>query len=181
MNMIKLLMTFFNEMKKLSILTVVTMLVFAATGCSNDEAGHSHGEDGDHTHGEASHSESAKEMHNNEHDEEAAQTSFAKQDTLTKTSRGVRLMLHFDEATGTFTGSVDNTTEEALCGIAVQASSENGTKFGATEPTDLQAGQSTNVTIEADNTNFTHWMAKTTMKPCGDTHTHDDGSSHGDH
>lgn len=167
-------------MKKLSYLTIVTMLLFIVAGCSNEDSAHSHGEDGDHTHAEPAHSQAvgSEEMLKKD---AVSPSSFAKSDTLSNTSRGVALTLYFDEVSGTLTGTLENTTEEALCGISVTASSENGTDFDTTEPTDLQAGQSTNVTIDASNITFTNWNAETTMKPCTDMHSHEDGSTHGNH
>lgn len=168
-------------MKKISLLTLGLVVLINFMGCSNgEETGHTHDEEGSHTHSEATHThaEEAGEMQ----EEVTEQTSFSKSDTLNKSSKGVQLTLYFDNQAGTFTGSLENTTAEPLCGISVTTSAEAGSQLASSEPVDLEAGENTEVQLSPENTSFTHWSAQTTMQSCGEsTHTHEDGETHEDH
>jgi len=163
-------------MKYISFAIISSLLLLNVFSCSNnEEAGHSHGEDAGHEHGEAAESEDHE-------DAQIQKAAYSKAETLTKSSKGLRLSISFDKSANVFTGTVKNTTEEKLCGVKVTASTENGTSFDAIEIGDLEAGQSKKIEITTEGTTFESWSAQTNMAPCGSQrHTHEDGEEHGDH
>lgn len=168
-------------MKKWSLLILGLLVIVNFMGCSNsEEAGLTHGEEDSHTHSKATHTHAQEAGKMQEGVTE--QTSFSKSDTLNKSSKGVQLILYFDEQAGTFTGSLENTTAELLCGISVTTSADAGSELASSQPVDLEAGENAEVQINPDNTSFTNWSAQTTMQPCGEsTHTHENGKTHEDH
>jgi hypothetical protein len=171
-----------KTMKHLSFSIVSVLLLLSTLSCSNnEEAGHSHGEDANHEHGEAAHTHETAEGEDHQ-DAQIQKAAYSKEETLTKSSKGIRLSLSFGAGANAFTGTVENTTEEKLCGVEVTAAAENGTSFDAIEVGDLEAGQSKEVQISSEGTTFENWSAETNMAACGSqTHTHDDGEEHDDH
>jgi hypothetical protein len=169
-------------MKYISFAIISSFLLLSVLSCSNNkETGHSHGEDASHEHAEAAHANEASESEDHM-DAEVQKAAYSKAETLTKSRKGIRLSLSFGESANAFTGTVENTTEEKLCGVKVIASAENGTSFNAVGIGDLEAGQSKDVQIATEGTTFENWSAETNMAPCGNqTHTHADGEEHGEH
>jgi|AntRauTorckE6833_2_1112554.scaffolds.fasta_scaffold01558_6 hypothetical protein len=169
-------------MKYISFAIISSFLLLSIFSCSNnEEAGHSHGEDAGHEHGEAAHTHETAEGEDHM-DAQIQKVAYSKTETLKKSSKGIRLSLSFDTNSNALTGTVENTTEEKLCGVEVAASAKNGTSFDATVVGDLEAGQSKEIEIATEGTAFEKWSAETNMAPCGNqTHTHADGEEHGEH
>lgn len=169
-------------MKYISFAIISSFLLLSIFSCSNnEEAGHSHGEDASHEHAKDAPTHEAPEGEGHM-DAEVQKAAYSKAETLTKSSKGLRLSLSFDESANVFTGMVENTTEEKLCGVKVTASAENGTSFDAIEIGDIEAGQSKKIEITTEGTTFENWSAETNMAPCGSqTHTHDNGQEHEEH
>jgi hypothetical protein len=92
---------------------------------------------------------------------------IVKSETWDAVRRGARLILSFDEASGAFVGSVDNTTDQTLCAIRVEVHLSTATELGPTPRTDVPAGGSTDVTLSAEGEEFESWTAHPEMSRCG--------------
>lgn len=93
-----------------------------------------------------------------ESDEESAQ-QFGIDETYDHTRSGARLILSYDSATNSFTGTVENTTSETLPRVRVEVHLSNGTELGPTPPVDLAPGQTIAITLEATSEPFATWSA----------------------
>jgi len=159
---------------------LLSLLILGCSGKNESGHGHSHEEDTAHEHSEATHTHAEDSMENTANND--AKSSFSKADTLMKTYKGIHLALYYDNESESFTGTIENTTEEQLCGITINASTGNDDKLGMTEPTNLESRQSSRVNIPARDTGFENWSAQIRMEPCSSqTHTHEDGQTHDDH
>lgn len=87
-------------------------------------------------------------------------------DTWDVTRRGARLVLTFDPASGTFEGTVRNTTESTLCAVRVEVHLSTGTELGPTSRTDIPAGQAVNVELSAEGEAFDAWTAHPEASRC---------------
>lgn len=165
------------------------------TGCSSDDSGHSHGEEGDHSHETAettaathSHSETEEgHTHSGEteqngshsHEGEGAEMMLGLGETYDQVRKGVRLTLSFDNEAGSFTGTVENTTQEALPQVLVGVRLSNGAELGPTTPVDLDAGESQQVKLDAAGESFESWDAHSEMGSGG--HSHGEEGDHEHH
>lgn len=93
-----------------------------------------------------------------EGDEESGQ-QFSKNATYDMTRNGARLILNFDSPSSSFVGAVENTTSGTLSRVRVEVHLSNGTELGPTEPMDLNAGETIDVTLDASGENFETWSA----------------------
>lgn len=93
-----------------------------------------------------------------ESDEESAR-QFGIGETYDHTRSGARLILSYDSATNSFTGTVENTTSETLPQVRVEVHLSNGTELGPTPPVDLAPGQTIAITLEATSESFATWSA----------------------
>jgi hypothetical protein len=82
------------------------------------------------------------------------------------TRRGARLVLTFDAATNAFKGTVENTTESAICSVRVEVHLSTGTELGPTPRTDLDAGESTEVALLTGGETFDTWTAHPEVSAC---------------
>ena len=80
-------------------------------------------------------------------------------DTLHYHRDGAQLVLSYDFATNTFTGTVENTTKATLRRVRVEVHFSNGTELGPTSPVDLAPGQVVDITLPAGWQTFTFWSA----------------------
>lgn len=172
-------------MKRLIILFSIS-IGFIIVGCSSEDGEHSHGEDADHTHEqmvqqskETAHSHVGESEHEGEHSHEGEEsgTQLGLDETYDQLRRGTRLILSYNKETGSFTGSVQNTTEEMLPQIRVEIHLSNGTELGPTTPVDLNPGQSQSIELSADGEEFDWWTAHAEIG--SGEHSHgEDGEPH---
>lgn len=172
------------------------------TGCGSDDSRHSHGEE-THTHeteqhasGEGTeaahqhegeeghdHSESGEEhSHSGEdvhsHEGETSNAMLGLDETYEQVRKGVRLILSYDSETSSFTGMVENTTQDVLPAVSVGVTLSNGSELGPTSPVDLAAGESHSVELDAAGETFDSWSAHSEMGSSGHTHGEDAGHHH---
>lgn len=172
-------------MKRLIILFSISIGLIIA-GCSSEDGEHSHGEDADHTHEQTAqqsektaHSHDGESEHEGEHSHESEESDMqlGLDETYDQLRRGTRLILSYNKETGSFTGSVQNTTEEMLPQIRVEVHLSNGTELGPTTPVDLDPGQSQSIELSADGEEFDRWTAHAEIG--SGEHSHgEDGEPH---
>lgn len=153
----------------LAMLGLILIMLIGLSSCDReeDESGAEEtaevdsGESGDEEHGneESGDGEHSGEGTQSEESGEESGTQYAKTDTYDETRNGARLVLNFDAETQAFTGTVENTTDETLTRVRVEVHLSNGTELGPTEPNDLDAGASMEVTLAAIDEEFDTWGA----------------------
>ena len=70
---------------------------------------------------------------------------------------GARLILKYDATNNTFSGTVENTTDEVLQSVRVEVHLSNGVELGPTTPIDLAPGDQADVMMDATNMVFDSW------------------------
>ena len=70
-----------------------------------------------------------------------------------------QLVLSYDFAARAFMGTMENTTEAALCRVRVEVHLSNGTKLDLTNPVDLEPGQTVAIALPARIQTFLLWTA----------------------
>lgn len=164
----------FNIWTSSAIMLIILALI-SGIGCESSD----HDEDGEHdanrelTGHLPSHEEGGGEG------EESAQ-QFAKNETYDKVRHGARLILSYDANTNTFTGTVENTTNQTLSKVRVEVHLSNGIELGPTAPNDLAPGQKVNVELNAAGQNFSKWSAHPEVGSGehGGGEGHDEGGEH---
>lgn len=207
------------------------------TGCGSDESGHSHGEGGDHTHGQESqqhasheqtqsahahdgdednkhsheahgsdghthdgqehahdsqgspdtdhihnggddHSHDAQNQHSDahSHEHEKSGNQLAPDESYDEVQKGIRLTMSYDAESNTFTGQVENSTQDALPPVSVSVQLSNRTTLGPTSPVKLAPGESQSITLEAPDETFDHWRPHSELG--SDGHSHGENSDH---
>ena len=117
---------------------------------SNEEHTHegegeqTHGEEGTHTHGE---------------EWEETEEKQALTDTYDQVRHGVRLVLAYHNASSSFVGSVENTTDKTIKAVRVEVHLSTGVELGPTERIDLAPGEKAGVKLEAKGHVFEWWKA----------------------
>ena len=90
-------------------------------------------------------------------EESAAQ--FGPGETYDMVRASARLVLRYDAATQTFTGTVTNTTSATLSRVRVEVHLSNGVELGPTTPRDLAPGETIPITLDATGQTFATWSA----------------------
>lgn len=174
-------------MKRLIILFSIS-IGLVITGCGSGDKEHSHGENADHTHEQTaqqtdgsahSHEHTVESEHEGEHSHKGEESDMRMglDETYDQLRKGTRLVLSYNKETGSFTGSVQNTTEEMLPQIRVEIHLSNGTELGPTTPVDLDPGQSQSIELSADGEEFDWWTAHAEIG--SGEHSHgEDGEPH---
>jgi len=162
-------------------------------GCGSGDEAHPHGEEGDHSHGEpteqpaqqteeqANPNEHTGELeHDGEHshENEEANMQLELNETYDQLRKGTRLVLSYNKETSSFTGSVENTTEEALPNVRVEVHLSNGTELGPTTPVNLDSGQSQSIELIATGEKFDQWSAHAEIGNSEHSHGEDGEHSH---
>ncbi|MDX1436579.1 MAG: hypothetical protein R3335_07210 [Anaerolineales bacterium] len=80
-------------------------------------------------------------------------------DRFDETQNGARLILTYDEATNSFYGKVENTTDQVLKKVRIEVRLSNGVELGPTVPMDLTPGQSMKIRLHAESDDFNGWSA----------------------
>ena len=91
--------------------------------------------------------------------EEASAANLAPDETFDVVRGGARLILNYDAAGNAFTGTVENTTNNALTNVRIEVHLSNGTELGPTTPVDLGPGQVLDVNLPSTAASFTGWIA----------------------
>lgn len=176
-----------------NILILSISVTFTLAGCGSDDSGHTHGEDADHTHEQAETQQAAGETHTHgegeeeeehthpgdsthSHEGEENVTQLEPDETYNAVRRGVRLVLSYNSETDSFTGTVENTTEEALPGVQVIVQLSNGSELGSTTPVDLDSGEKQSVALDAGGVTFDNWTAHSAIG--NNEHSHGGESDH---
>lgn len=188
----------------LLILSIAAGLTIA--GCGSGDSSHSHGE-GTHTHNEQptqqssegghghphkstdttdsahTHSGSKKEHSHSgasghSHEGEKTDDMLNLDETYEGVRKGVQLVLSYNSENSSFTGTVKNTTQEALPKVSVVVQLSNGTELGPTTPVTLEAGESQPVELDAAGETFESWKAHSKMGSGGHSHGEDADHEH---
>lgn len=171
------------------------------TGCGSDDSGHTHGEDThtheteqhvhedtdadhqheaeenhDHSEGEEEHSHSGEDAHM--HERETSGTMLGLKETYDEVRKGVRLTLSYNSEKSSFSGAVENTTQDALPPVSVRVELSNGTELGPTTPANLDPGESQTIELDATGETFDSWSTHFEMGSGGHTHGEDGDHEH---
>jgi len=125
--------------KRLPMMLATLLVIAAGAACDNSptEAG------------ERGHDESGEESN----------VSLTKTDVFDQTRGGARLILRWNEAEQAFVGTAENVTSSVIRRVRVEVHLSNGTELGPTTPTDLTAGESISVRLDARGQVFDRWSA----------------------
>jgi hypothetical protein len=127
----------------LSVICVVTMMV-----CSGGSSGEQE-------------STNATESPDHDHDHEHAAGGHTHELAPTATydiiRDGIRLIMAYDADTGSFKGSVENTTEGSLYHVKVHVHLSNGDEIAPFDLGDLTPGEKRDVEMKATGTEFDSW------------------------
>ncbi len=80
-------------------------------------------------------------------------------ETFDMVRNGVRLVLRYDAANETFTGTATNTTPARVTQVRIEVHLSNGVELGPTAPVDLEPSQTVTVTLPATGQVFDTWVA----------------------
>lgn len=147
-------------------------------GGEHDEAA-GRGEEGEHREGGergegGEHAEGGEHGEEGEHDEggegeegEESGEYIGRDESWDATRRGMKLMLSYDAERDAFVGTVENTTEAAICAVRVEVHLAGGPELGPTERQDVGAGESVSVELSAGGESFERWTAHPESSACG--------------
>ena len=91
--------------------------------------------------------------------EEGSGANLAPDETFDSMRGGARLIMNYDAAGKAFTGTVENTTNNALSNVRIEVHLSNGTELGPTTPIALAPGEVANVNLPSTQASFTRWIA----------------------
>ena len=91
--------------------------------------------------------------------EEASGANLAPDEAFDSVRGGARLILNYDTASNSFTGTVENTTSNVLDQVRIEVHLSNGTELGPTTPVDLAPGQTMDVKLPSTQASFAGWIA----------------------
>ncbi|MDE0120953.1 MAG: hypothetical protein OXS33_04410 [bacterium] len=89
--------------------------------------------------------------------EEASGNMLTLNQTFDQTRAGARLVIGYDASTNSFVGTVENTTNNTLIRVRIEAHLSNGVELGPTTPVDLAPGEILAVDLPATAQPFTGW------------------------
>ena len=93
--------------------------------------------------------------------EEESGTELALGESYNAVRNGVRLVLNYDAQSNSFIGFVENTTDNNLKEVRVEAHLSNGIELGPTTPTDLNPGERIDISLKATSKDFNGWNSFT--------------------
>ena len=109
--------------------------------------------------GEVSGSESGGEGSGSGGEEGSGANTLAPDETFDMVRSGARLILSYDAASNSFTGTVENTTNSVLTRVRIEVHLSNGTELGPTTPVDMAPGQALAVNLPSTQASFSRWVA----------------------
>ncbi|MXV79728.1 MAG: hypothetical protein F4X58_06565 [Chloroflexi bacterium] len=129
---------------------------------SRERGGESAGESGQHNESRERGGESGGESgQHNEARERGGEAStvdaLARDATFDEVRGGVRLVLRFDDASNSFLGTVENTSDQVLTRVRVEVHLDNGAELGPTTPTDLAPGETLDIVLPSTPESFDSW------------------------
>ena len=89
----------------------------------------------------------------------AGANQLAPDETFDMVRGSARLILSYDAASNSFTGTVENTTSRVLTRVRIEVHLSNGTELGPTTPVDMAPGQVRAVNLPSTQASFTGWVA----------------------
>ena len=110
-------------------------------------------------HGEDSQSGEHREGSESGEGGEESGTQYALGDTYDVVRASARLILSYDSGSNTFTGTVENVTNDILRRVRVEIHLSNGIELGPTTPADLAPGEVMDIALEATSQPFETWSA----------------------
>lgn len=144
-----------NQLRILTAIAFTLILIAGITGCANDE--------------ETPATENPVAAGGSD-EESANQLTLA--ETYDHTRKGARLILAYDKATNTFTGTVENTTNAILQQVRVeihlfnsQGPDPTDPELGPTPPRDLAPGEKIPIELVAIDEPFDMWVAHPEVGP----------------
>ena len=141
--------------------TIGAVLVLALTGCSGSETeSGEHGGDSEsreHTEGSET-GEHSSESEGGEVGEESG-IQYALEEELDEVRAGMRLILSYDSASNTFSGTVQNTTGAEMSRVRVEVHLSTGVELGPTTPVELAPGESADIKLPVTDQPFEAWSA----------------------
>ena len=90
-------------------------------------------------------------------EEGSGANQLAPDETFDMVRSGARLIMSYDAASNSFTGSVENTTTNVLTQVRIEVHLSNGTELGPTTPIDMAPGEITTVNLPSTVAPFTGW------------------------
>ncbi len=112
--------------------------------------------------------------------QEESGTELALNESYDEVRNGARLILAYEAQSNSFNGTVENTTDSTLERVRVEVHLSNGVELGPTEPTDLNPGESIDVTLTATSNGFDGWTAHAEVGE-GGSGEHGSGEGEGEH
>lgn len=149
----------------LRVSTLLALTIFAVTACSasTEESGIAGKEEMEAV--EGGHSDTAGETALPQGDQSG--TYIVREATWNGVRRGVRLEMRMDDESGSFTGTVTNTTDARICAVRVEVHLADGPELGPTDQVDLAAGTTAPMTLDAEGQGFERWTAHSERSDCG--------------
>lgn len=138
--------------RALALPLILAALLFAAA-CSDGE------HDGQSREGAGEHGGRQHQQEGGQQDGEESANQLGKDETYDHTRGGARLILTYSAKDNAFTGTVRNTAGDVLTRVRVEVHLSNGIELGPTEPGDLAAGESREITLDASEEPFETWSA----------------------
>ena len=111
--------------------------------------------------------------------EEGSWATLAPDETFDMVRSGARLILSYDASSNSFTGTMENTTNNVLTRVRIEVHLSNGTELGPTTPIDLVPGEVATVTLHSTQSAFTGWIAHAEVGSGGEGSTGEAGSESG--
>ena len=158
-----------NHLRFLTAIAFTLILITGITGCSSDEEN----------------SSTTNPVAAGASDEESS-VRYGLTDTYDNVRNGARLVISYDAATDSFTGTVTNTTGAILTQVRVEVHLYDGAvtvdELGPTPNVDLQPGESHAITLPAMGHAFTEWVAHPEVGPssAGGGEGGEGGGEHGE-
>ncbi len=90
--------------------------------------------------------------------EEGSAAMLAPDEAFDTVRGGARLMMGYDPASNSFTGTVANTTNSTLTRVRIEVHLDNGTELGPTTPVDLAPGEVMAVNLPSTQAPFNGWV-----------------------
>ena len=85
--------------------------------------------------------------------------NLAPNETFDMVRGGARLIMNYDPASNSFTGTMHNTTASVLTRVRIEIHLDNGTELGPTTPVDLAPGETRPVVLASTQAPFNGWVA----------------------
>ena len=105
-------------------------------------------------------------------------TLFGKADVFDEIKIGAHLVLSYNAGNNSFTGTVENLTQEVIKDVRVEVHLSNGIELGPTTPKDLKPGEKILVELNATEKAFETWS---THAEVGNSEKGHNGEGEGEH